>query len=167
MAWIFVILHVLTHTDSSFLTLRSEGFGNSLSLLIAISISSASLIAFNFGNKGGFRYCSKRYKSLDKFQFWIVLWINYFGKYIEERFKLQIFKNGTKNKVQKRINIISYGLVNKLGYLGLIILNLVPAIPFAKEAGLLGSQLLGLENALPVALFFNGLRIFLLFKIFF
>jgi len=86
---------------------------------------------------------------------------------MEDKFGLKIFKNGTKDKVQKRINIISYGLVDRLGYIGLIILNLIPAVPFAKEAGLLGGQLLGLENALPVSLFFNGLRIVLIFKIFF
>lgn len=167
MTWIYVILHVLFHTDSSFITLKAEGFGNLLSLLLAISISSAALIAFNMGNKRGIKYFAQNYKSLDRLQLRMALYANQIGRFFEEKIGLKIFQNGAKNKVQKRINIISYGLVDKLGYLGLIILNLIPVVPFAKEAGLLGGQLLGLENTLPVALFFNGLRIVLIFKIFF
>ena len=167
MAWILVIAHVLCHTDSSFLTLRAEGFGDLGSLLIVLSISSAALIALSIGNKKGLNYLTQHYKSLDRLQLRLALYVNGIGRFIEEKSGIKIFSNGATNKVQKRIFIISYGLVDRLGYLGLIILNLVPAIPFAKEAGLMGSQLLGLENALPVALFFNGLRIVLIFKLFF
>jgi hypothetical protein len=167
MVWIYVILHVLFHTDSSFITWKAAGFGNLFSLILTVFISSAMLIALSNGNKRGIKYFAQHSRRLGRIQFRMAIYLNSAGKFIEDKFGLKIFKNGTKDKVQKRINIISYGLVDRLGYLGLIILNLIPVIPFAKEAGLIGGQLLGLENVLPVALFFNGLRIVLIFKIFF
>jgi hypothetical protein len=166
-AWILVFLHVLCHTDSSFLTLKAEGFGNLGSLFIVISLSSAALIVMNFGNKKWFRYLTQHSKSLDMLQLKLALYVNGLGKLIEQKLGFRLIRNGAAIKVHRRISIISYGLVERLGYLGLIILNLVPIVPFAKEAGLVGGQLLGLEKTLPVSLFFNGLRLFLIFKLFF
>jgi hypothetical protein len=127
MTWIWVIGHVLFHTDSSFLSFKAAGMSKRTSLIITISISSAAIGFLCVGN------------SLAMHLFHHIVIIDH----------------------------ISYDLIEKLGYIGVAILSLIPGVPFAKEAGLFTAQFFGLDYAPYVVLFFNAVRIIFISKLFF
>lgn len=164
MAWVYVIFHVLLHTDTAFLTLRAEGFGQASAVILCISLSSLTIIFLYYCNRIGIGYFSGRYKSFQRVQFAAVLYLNSIGRFIQQKLGHLGFNyfvngvNGSQN-FHKAFRIVSYGLVDRLGYLGVAILNSIPIIPGVVPASIAGGQLIGLRYTLAVSLFFNALRI--------
>ena len=170
MIWLAVIVHVLFHTDTSFFTLQAMKLGRLEAVFLAIGVSSLAILFLNFGNRQGINYLSRQYKFLEKIRLLAVLYINVLGDFVAGKIGLKLFldnANGSSVKMQKTIQVVSYKMVDRLGYTGVAILNLVPVVPFAQEAGLLGGQLIGLKNTLAVSLLFNALRIIILSFLFF
>ncbi|MBI4708739.1 MAG: hypothetical protein HY764_00865 [Candidatus Portnoybacteria bacterium] len=58
---------------------------------------------------------------------------------------------------------LSSGIICRFGYTGLIILCLIPFLPLLKETALISGQILGLRYTLFVILFFNAIRLMVLF----
>jgi len=164
MAWIKIIFHVLFHTDTAFLTLRAEGFSRTPSMIFSVLLSSLTIIFLYYCNRIGIGYLSERYKSFQRVQFAAVLYLNSIGRFIQQKLGhlgFNFFANGVNGSqnLHNTIRIVSYGLVDRLGYLGVAILNSIPIIPGVVPASIAGGQLIGLRYTLAVSLFFNALRI--------
>jgi len=165
MKWFWGLSHALIYADTSFVTMKSMGFSWTIAILLAVGSSSIVFFGMSMVNRLGLNLMSRRPGQLGRFQMRLAVGISNAGFWISKRLGFKFFSNGNGNhfKIQEHVNLISYRIVDRLGYMGVVALVLIPFVPFTKEAGLAGGQLIKLKYAIPVAMIANVVRIIVLF----
>lgn len=79
--------------------------------------------------------------------------------YFLNRFGINLLTKRKSFRFIEKIKLFSSTLVCELGYIGMIILSLIPQVPYMRETAMLAGQTLQLEYTLPVVLGTNIIRI--------